>query len=395
MLIAETPSRITAEEELHWLALLMVPGLGPRRAHPLLERFRSPQAIFRASRSELLGQGLPGSVAQTISSGCTFEEAAGQQDLLRRAGAHLIPVLDPRYPPLLKEIFDPPIMLFAMGRTELLGRPSLGVVGTRRPTPYGVAATERLAGEVATAGLVVVSGMARGIDTAAHRATLAVGGLTVAVFGSGIDHIYPAENRKLAEEVANKGLLLSEFPMGCPGHPQNFPQRNRIISGVSLGVLVVEGAQYSGSSITAQLAMEQGRDVFAVPGNITSKMSWAPNLLIKQGAKLVQAAEDILSELPPYIRQQLPRLESPDAGGASDSEELAKLLGPQARLGIQIINRLSTDEGTHIDTLLADLPDWTPSEVLATLFQLQMIGSIRELPGKNYVKVWVEAGQPG
>jgi DNA processing protein len=170
------------------------------------------------------------------------EEAADQIERLKRAGAQLITILDPLYPEQLKQIYDPPLVLFARGRTELLGGTGLGVVGTRRPTPYGIAATERLAGELARTGMVIVSGMARGIDTAAHKASLTAGGDTIAVFGSGVDHIYPAENRRLAEDIALKGLLLSEFPMGNPGHPQNFPVRNRIISGLSVGLLLVEGA---------------------------------------------------------------------------------------------------------------------------------------------------------
>src|SRR6185295_351798 len=158
----------------------------------------------------------------------------------------------------------------------------IGVVGTRRPTPYGIAAAERLAADLAQAGLTIVSGMARGIDTAAHRATLSVNGRTIAVLGCGADIVYPSENRKLAAEIAAKGLIISEFPMGAIAFPQNFPIRNRVISGLSFGLLVIEGAQYSGSAITARLALDQGREVFAVPGNITSKMSWGPNLLIKQ-----------------------------------------------------------------------------------------------------------------
>lgn len=372
------------EQELYWLALLMTPGLGARRGVPLLNRYRSPEAIFRASASELIGAGLPGSVAQTIASGCTFEEASDQHEKMRAAGAKLIAYHDPAYPPLLKEIFDPPMMLFARGRVELLQRSCIGVVGTRRPTPYGVAATERLAKELAEAGLVVVSGMARGIDTAAHRAALAAGGDTIAVFGSGVDHIYPAENRRLAVEMADKGLLLSEFPMGNPGHPQNFPVRNRIISGVSHGVMVVEGAQYSGSAITASLAMEQGREVFAVPGNITSKMSWAPNLLIKQGAKLVQAAEDVLAELTPEVRRQLTALRP----GPAEARDLESALGPNARIGSAILAELKVEEAMQVDLLLDRLESVSTSEAMSTLFELQLLGLIRQLPGRQYVRVW-------
>ena len=197
----------------------------------------------------------------------------------------IVTLNDPRYPPLLKEIFDPPIFLFARGRIDLLQSTMFGVVGTRRPTPYGLAATERLSGDLARVGLTIASGMARGIDTAAHKAALAAEGETIAVFGCGVDVIYPSDNRGLAVELASKGLIISEFPMGSAAFPQNFPIRNRIISGMSAGVLIVEGAQYSGSAITARMAMEQQREVFAIPGSIMSKMSWGPNLLIKEGAR--------------------------------------------------------------------------------------------------------------
>jgi DNA processing protein len=358
----------------------MVPGLGPKKAVPLVQAFRSPVEVFRAPAQDLMEAGLSGSVAHTIASGCTFEDAAEQYRLMRENGAEMIPVLDPRYPSRLLEIYDPPLLLFARGNADLLNRTGLGVVGTRRPTPYGVAAAERISGELAGAGMVIVSGMARGIDTAAHRAALEVKGATVAVFGSGVDHIYPAENRKLSEQIATRGLLISEFPMGNPGHPQNFPVRNRIISGMSVGVMVVEGAQYSGSAITAQLAMEQNREVFAIPGNITSKMSWAPNLLIKQGAKLVQTAEDILSELSPDVRRGLRQFQP----GAED-EGPEQALTPIAR---KILAALPVEEATSVDALLERLPDATPSEILATLFEMQLLGLVRQMPGRAYVRVW-------
>ena len=249
--------------------------------------------------------GVGGAVAQSISSGCSFDDALDQQHKMAERGATVVVRNDPRYPALLREIFDPPVLLFARGRLELLQPFHFGVVGTRRPTPYGLAVAERLGADLARAGLTIVSGMARGIDTAAHKGALAAGGDTIAVLGCGVDIIYPSENRKLAADLAAKGLIISEFAMGSTAFPQNFPIRNRIISGMSAGVLVVEGAQYSGSAITAKLALDQGREVFAVPGNITSKASWGPNLLIKQGAKLVQDWNDVIVELPAEVRRQL------------------------------------------------------------------------------------------
>jgi DNA processing protein len=234
--------------------------------------------------------------------------------------------------------------------------------------------------------------MARGIDTSAHKGALSVGGDTVAVLGCGVDLVYPSENRKLAAELEQKGLVVSEFPMGAPAYPQNFPIRNRIISGMSAGVLVVEGAQYSGSAITARLALDQGRELYAVPGNVTSKMSWGPNLLIKQGAKLVQEWNDVIAELPHRERQRLIEagrdriLGEADASGGPEQRTLP--LGPSAEIGRKLLTLLKIDANTHIDALLGQVEDCSPSEVIAALFELEMLGLIRQLPGRNFVKVW-------
>jgi DNA processing protein len=391
------PSQVVGqEEELYWLALKLVPGLGTRLSKRLIDRFRTPQAIFRASATELEGAGLSGAVAQSVASGCAFEDAAMQQEKMRESGAELITIGDARYPPLLREIYDPPILLFARGRVELLGSIMLGVVGTRRPTPYGVAASERLAADLAHAELTIVSGMARGIDSAAHKATLAAGGDTVAVLGCGVDIVYPIENRKLASDIGVKGLILSEFPMGSTAFPQNFPIRNRIISGMSVGVLVVEGAQYSGSAITAKLAMDQGREVFAVPGNITSKLSWGPNLLIKQGAKLVQDWNDVVTELPAESRRHLTNRGKErilrGGGVATSATEPASLLenlGPEfGSVARRTLDALKVDASIHLDDLLEIVQDTSASELIAALFELEMLGLVKQLPGKTFVKVW-------
>jgi len=390
-----TPT-LSREEELHWIALRLIPGLGTRTSSRLIERFRTATAVFRASRTELEGAGASGAVAQSIASGCTFEDAAAQQEKMLQAGAELVAISDPRFPAPLREIFDPPVLLFARGRVELLQTLALGVVGTRRPTPYGLAVAERMAGDLAHAGLTIVSGMARGIDTAAHKGALGQTGATIAVLGCGVDVIYPSENRKLAAEIAARGLIISEFPMGATAFPQNFPIRNRIISGISLGVLVVEGAQYSGSAITAKLAMDQGREVFAVPGNITSKLSWGPNLLIKQGARLVQDWNDVVAELPPESRRHLieqGKTQLLEAGGvatqagnqASLLKEEAQELGSTAR---QTLQALQVDTPAHLDDLLEKVQDTSPSELIAALFELEMLGLVKQLPGKNFVKVW-------
>jgi DNA processing protein len=383
---------IGREEELHWLALTLIPGLGTRMAGKLLDRFRTPQAVFRASRSELEGAGVGGAVAQSIASGCSFEDALDQQHKMGERGVTAIVRNDPRYPALLREIFDPPVLLFASGRLELLQPFHFAMVGTRRPTPYGVAAAERLGADLARAGLTIVSGMARGIDTAAHKGALSAGGDTVAVLGCGVDVIYPSENRKLAADLSAKGLLISEFAMGSTAFPQNFPIRNRIISGMSAGVLVVEGAQYSGSAITAKLALDQGREVFAIPGNITSKMSWGPNLLIKQGGKLVQDWNDIIVELPAEVRRQLiergrNRLLGND-GASQDGGQASHLKGSLPEVGRRLLAVLQVDTAIHLDDLLQIVEDTSASELIAALFELEMLGLVKQLPGKNFVKVW-------
>ena len=291
---------LTKEEELHWIALKLVPGLG----HPA-GCFNSWNATARPWPSSALparswkATDCPAARPRPSSAAARSKTPSTSSRRCSNAAPTLIPIFDPRYPPRLREIFDPPMLLFVRGRVELLQSHMLGVVGTRRPTYYGTAVTERLSPDLARAGLTIASGMARGIDTAAHKSTLEAGGDTVAVFGCGVDQLYPAENRKLAARDRRKG------PAGfrvSDGHARptrrTFPIRNRIISGMSVGVLIVEGAQYSGSAITAKMAMDQQREVFAVPGSIISKMSWGPNLLIKQGAKLVQEWNDVLVELP-------------------------------------------------------------------------------------------------
>jgi DNA processing protein len=358
----------------------------------LLEKLRSPQAIFRASASELQAAGISAAQARNIASGCSFEDAVEQQQQMMNAGVQLISIQDERYPQRLREIFDPPLLLFAIGRLELMTSHSIAVVGTRRPTPYGIAATERLTADLAKAGLTIVSGMARGIDTAAHKAALAEDGDTLAVLGCGVDVLYPADNRKLYDEMSRRGLLLSEFPMGAPAYPQNFPIRNRIVSGISAGVLIVEGAQHSGSAITARLAMDQGREVFAVPGNITSKMSWGPNLLVKQGAKLVQEWTDVTNELPAALRRDLVNKAQQKVlseGGGQPSSALED--GPEEPMKVlarKLLNHLQVDVPQQLESLVETFESVSSSELIGALFELEMSGLVRQLPGKSFVKVW-------
>ncbi len=368
----------------------MTPGLGPKTAIQLLDAFRTPQAIFRASPSELQAAGASAGIARNLASGVAFEDAVTQQQRMIETGGALIPYGSQHYPYRLKQIYDPPPLLFARGRVDLVGTLAIGVVGTRRPTPYGNAASAKLSRDLAEAGLTIASGLARGIDTAAHQAVLEAGGNTIAVFGCGVDELYPAENRKLSDRIAAEGLILSDFPMGTPPYPQNFPMRNRIIAGISLGVLIVEGGQYSGSAITARLAAEQGREVFAVPGNITSKMSYAPNLLIKQGAKLVQDWNDVVTELKPEDRRWLAdrfRKQLNLNEGESESEETAST-GPMNEVSRSVLSALTYDQPIQLDHLVTSLGPFSASEVLATLFALECNGMIRQLPGKSYIRVW-------
>lgn len=313
---------------------------------------------------------------------------------MRAANARLISFDDEEYPPLLRQIYDPPMVLYVRGDVAMLHRTLFAVVGTRRPTPYGIAATERLSADLASAGLVITSGMARGVDTAAHRGALSVGAPTMAVLGCGVDVVYPSENRKLSEQIIGNGLIISEFPMGSVAFPQNFPIRNRIVSGACVGLLVVEGAQYSGSAITAKLALDQGREVFAVPGNITSKMSWGPNLLIKQGAKLVQDWNDVVVDLPPAVRRKLIEdgqqrlLDLGSDAGSAENVKPGLGVGPENAVSRKVLSKLHADKPTHLDDLIESLEQVSTTEVIAALFELEMLGLAKQLPGKNYVKVW-------
>jgi DNA processing protein len=371
-----------ADQYLGWLALALTPGLGARMAGRLLRALGSPEAIFDASLTELEGQHLPAAVAQAIHSRQPMSAAAKELAQSQQEGVRLLTWDEPQYPRLLREIYDPPPLLYVRGNAELLGRHSVAIVGTRRPTPYGAQMAERLARDLAERGLVIASGLARGIDFCAHRGALAIsGGSTIGVLGCGIDVIYPKENRKLFDQMIERGVIITEFPIGAFPAPQNFPMRNRLIAGLALGVVVVEGAQYSGSLITARLAMEFGREVYGVPGNVTQPASFGPNLLIKQGAKLVCGWEDVVEELPTSVRAELLPVES------APPEERAALLEQSLQPAERaLFSLLGTDEPRHVDELL-ELTGMSSPEVLATLFNLEMKGVVRQLPGKQFVRV--------
>lgn len=371
-----------ADEYLGWLALALTPGLGARMAGKLLRTFGSPDAIFNASLTALEGQQLPAAVAQAIHSRQPLSDAAKELAQAQSAGCRLLTWDEAEYPARLREIYDPPPLLYVMGDASLLSRHLISIVGTRRPTPYGNQMAERLGQDLAARGIVVVSGLARGIDASAHRGALsAPGGKTIGVLGCGVDVVYPKENKKIFEEIRGRGALISEFPIGTFPAPQNFPIRNRIIAGMALGVVVVEGAQYSGSLITARLAMEFGREVYGVPGNATQASSFGPNQLIKQGAKLVTGWEDVVEELPTPIRAELTPVES-----ATPTERESLVQESLAPLERPIYELLSTDQSCHVDQLV-ETSGLTSSEVLAALFDLELKGVVRQLPGKQFVKV--------
>jgi DNA processing protein len=371
---------------IYWLALSLTPGLGPTRGRKLAERFASVQDIFHASLTELEAQNLQAQSAQHIALGKSLELA---HDELARAVAANVQILccdDPGWPNRISEIYDPPLVLFVRGNAAALARPGIAVIGTRHPTPYGIGMAERLACDLATRGLVIFSGMARGVDTAGHRGAIKAKGKTVAIFGTGVDVIYPRENKKIAEGILEcDGALVSEFPLGTFAAPQNFPIRNRIISGLSLGVLVVEAGEYSGTRITARCALEQSREIFAVPGNVISRNSWGPNTLIKQGAKLTATWEDVWEELPAAIQQEL---ESERGPVASDHKPSGSLFGDELSPGEKkLLSLLRQDTSIHIDEIVEKLDaQLSSSEIFAVLFELELNGKIKQLPGKRYVK---------
>jgi DNA processing protein len=369
------------EASLSWLAMTLTPGVAARLSSRLLREFGSPEGVFRASLTALESCNLPGPVAQAIYKKQHFWRAEKEVAALRAVGARLVNWTEPEYPQSLLQIYDPPVMLYVRGDAGILNHPTISIVGTRRPTAYGTQMTERLARDLAKRGLVIVSGLARGVDAIAHQGTTTVGGQAIGVIGTGIDVCYPKENKKLYEKVLEHGAILSELPMGSPPVPENFPVRNRIIAGMPLGVVIVEGKQFSGSLITARLAMEFGREVFGVPGNATQEMSFAPNQLIKQGAKLVTSAEDVIEELPTPVRAALVQAE---AVGSEQRNLLAEssLSDSQKRL----YDLLTVEEPRGIDDIV-ETSGLNSSEVLATLFDLEMKGMLRQLPGKQFSKV--------
>ncbi|HEV2699142.1 MAG TPA: DNA-processing protein DprA [Terriglobales bacterium] len=383
------PKSLGADNRPHqvlWVALTLTPGLGPTRGKRLVEFLENVAAVFHASLTELEATGLPAQAAQAIATGRSLDLAHDEIAKAAAAGISVITLDDAEYPARLRQIYDPPLVLYVRGNVAALAQPGVAVIGTRHPTPYGMGMAERLGCDLASRGLTIISGLARGVDTFAHRGAVSAKGKTVAVGGTGVDVIYPRENSRLVDQILSLGgALISEFPLGTFAAPQNFPIRNRIISGMSLGVLVVEAAEYSGTRITARCALEQSRDVFAVPGNVTNKNSWGPNTLIKQGAKLVATWEDVWEELPADVQLAL----TPAVGDESQSGQTASLfeepsLSPHEK---KIYRVLKADEAMHLDEIIEKLElELSSSEIFAAMFELELAGKVKQLPGKNFVR---------
>ena len=374
------------ENRLAMLALTLTPNLGPKRIVEAVAQLKAPGQIFELTLTELEGLRFPAEAAQFIFDGKARRAADEEWGKIVQYGATILTSCCSQYPERLREIYDPPPVLWVRGSVELLSRPSIGVVGTRHPSPYGTGVAEMLSRDLAARRLTIVSGMARGIDTCVHKGALVARTPTIAVWGTGIDVVYPKENKKLVDDILSTGgSIVSEMPMGTFPAPQNFPRRNRIISGLSIGVLVVEASENSGTRVTARCAAEQDRDLYAVPGNVTTKNSWTPNTLIKQGAKLVASWEDVWEDLPSQVRLQLEQ----EVGLESKPEAAASLLAdpmlrPEESIVLQV---LRADESLQIDELLEKLEtQLTSSEVFTALFELEMSGRVRCLPGKNYVR---------
>lgn len=348
-----------------WLRLTLIPGIGGETQRKLLAAFGLPEAIFAAGR--LATRAVVGDRADLLFDFDPAEDVDRNLAWASQPGQHIVTLADADYPRALLEIADPPSLLYVRGNIELLHRRGLAVVGSRNATPQGVQTAENFSRALAAQGLTIISGLALGIDAAAHRGALAAGGKTIAVIGTGADRIYPARNRDLALAIAEHGAIVSEFPLGTPAIASNFPRRNRIISGLSRGVLVVEAAPESGSLITARLAAEQGREVFAIPGSIHSPVARGCHRLIKQGAKLVETAQDVLEEF----------------GNYPEPADVPAVLSDECENAV--LSALGHDPCTLDD--LVERTGLTADRLLTELLTLELAGSIATLPGNRYQRL--------
>ncbi len=356
------------------LQLLTVPGIGPVRVRALVGHFRSVAAVLSAPIHSLCQvEGIERTLAESIHQAKNATMAQQQMELAEKHGCRLVTFWDAEFPEILKKIYDPPAVLFVKGEIRADEETAIAIVGTRAPTEYGKLTTEKLASALCVRGLTIVSGLARGIDTVAHQAALKSGGRTIAVLGSGLDNIYPPENRRLAQEMAPHGAIISEYFFGTKPDAVNFPRRNRLISGLTFGTLVVEAGETSGALITAQAALEQGREVFAVPGSIFSPKSHGPHRLIQDGAKLIMSVEDILTELPRQLDMfAAAPLKTAPAVALTETE-------------LTLVAQLS-HEAIHIDQL-ARQTGLPTARLLSILLELEFKNIVKQLPGKFFIKL--------
>lgn len=351
--------------------MLSIPRVGPRKTLDLIAAFGSLDNIFNATYKELISiPGFNDKTASSILQDAEKDLIEGQLKLIEKFDVKVLSIWDDEYPQKLKQIYDPPIVLFCRGDISLLNSDSIGIVGTRTPTRYGKTVSAEFSQALAQRGLTIISGAAKGVDAIVHQACLKSQGKTLAVLGCGVDRVYPAENRELLDSISSSGLIVSEFLMGSKPDAQNFPRRNRIISGLTLGTLVIEAAERSGSLITAYFALDQNREVFSIPGPIDSRQSKGTNLLIKQGAKLVESVEDITDELGGKYKM----------GSSSGQQELLIALDPTESA---VLEHFADSGQIHIDDL-ASRSGQTTFALLGTLLQLEMKGLIQQLPGKYF-----------
>ena len=363
-----------AEDLFYWLALSLIPGVGSILLKRLLDQFKTPEAVFQAPMNELLNiEGLGERVAKEIRKGPVEKAVEKELYLLKEVGGKIVTLKDSAYPKRLRDIYDPPPLLYVRGDLKEEDEFAISIVGSRKTSPYGRGMTERMSQELARHGITIVSGMARGIDSLAHWGAISGGGRTIAVLGCGVDVIYPSENRNLFAKIIDRGAILSEFPMGSPPEGGHFPRRNRIISGLSLGVVVVQAGEKSGSLITAGYALEQGREVFAVPGNVGTESSRGTHRLIKEGAKLVESSEDILEEILPQWRRE---------GEATPKVEIPR---PDLTEEERVLYELLSETPLHIDVMIRE-SRLDPGKVSSLLLNLEFKGLVSQWPGKCFSK---------
>jgi DNA processing protein len=362
-----------------WFTLKSIPGIGNYTFKRLIEAFGSPESVFAAPRSQLLAiEGVSEKIIAAINARAIPDTVQKNLDICRQQGIAVITMNDPSYPVLLWELPDPPPYLYCSGKIEA-DAACIAIVGSRSPTRYGLSLARQLAGDLAGHGLIIISGLARGIDTAAHQGALDAKGRTYAVLGSGLARIYPPENRALAERIRDNGAVVSEFPVFAEPEPHHFPVRNRIISGISIGTIVVEAAKKSGSLITARLAAEQGRDVFAVPGSTQSAKSTGTHGLLKQGAQLVENAADVLEAIAHMLPAVHPLQYSGPPQPSSQAFPKEKLDKEESR-----VLKLLEPYPLHIDEI-AKKAGLEPGKTAGILLQLELKGFINQEPGKRFL----------